>query len=100
MLLPNPRTAGSFGAPRAAPPPPLQLARCQTRHPQEEELALEVWTVLAGSGVLLWQQAGSEVLLLQHCAAIAVSAGCLQKASQIREIEREALLGLTFALDM
>ena len=32
--------------------------------------------------------------------AIPASAECLQKASQIGEIEREALLGLAFTLDM
>lgn len=61
---------------------------------------LEVWAALTGTGLLLWQQVRSEVLLLRRRAATAASAGYLQKAPQIGEIEREALLGLTFALEM
>lgn len=33
-----------------APPPPPQLSQLQSRHPQEEKPALEVWTALAGAG--------------------------------------------------
>lgn len=67
-FLLHPRTAGSCGTQQVAPPPPPWLAQHHTKCPPEEWLALEVWTALAGMGLQLWQQVGSEVLLLQHRA--------------------------------